>query len=266
MLLSSLLIIEQLISISLFIGGILVTVSGAMYLKWAWTRVKLCTYLENRLKLYRARQFFSGFAGLITGILAFIWSYPFLLDNHINAWQNILVAHSNGSSSAYEILHFGLHIIIGAAICIGCGILGGCCFPMLNFGACLGVAISCSFFPLSLSIPCCMVSTLAGFIPAPFTVVLTITLIFDLDKNQSTSVLLAALASYTVTGGLGGLRQLGNCAWQIAQDIDAVAGGEIQRETEEDGVLERGQRRPSFEIRNEVSSTIFGNTSGSQCS
>jgi H+/Cl- antiporter ClcA len=249
------------------IGGILVTISGAMYLKWSWTRVKLCTYLENSLKFYHARQIFAAFAGLIVGMLAFIWSYPFLLNNHINSWRDVLIAYSNGSS-ACEILHFGLHIIIGVAICIGCGILGGCCFPMLKAGICLGVGISCPFFPLSLSIPCCMVSTLAGFIPAPFTVVLTISLIFNLDKNQSTSVLLAALASYTVTGGLGGLRQLGDCAWQIARDIDAIAG-ELHHdaiEAEEDGALERGQRRPSFEIRNEVSSTIFGSMSGSHCS
>jgi H+/Cl- antiporter ClcA len=186
------------------IGGALVTISGAVYLKWAWTRVKLYTYLENRLKFYRDRQIFAAFAGLIVGMLAFIWSYPILLNNHINSWQNVLIAYSN-ESSAYEILHFSLHIIIGVAICIGCGALGGCCFPMLKAGVCLGVGISCPFSPLSLSVPCCMVSTLAGFIPAPFTVVGTMSLIFDLDRNQSTSVLLAALASYTVTGGLGGL-------------------------------------------------------------
>jgi hypothetical protein len=80
-------------------------------------------------------------------------------------------------------------------------------------------------------------------------------------------VLLAALASYTVSGGLGGPRRLGDCAWQIARDIDAVAG-EVHREAieaEEDGALESGQRPPSFEIRNEVSSTTFGSTSGSHC-
>jgi H+/Cl- antiporter ClcA len=238
-------------------GGCLVTLSGAMYLKWAWTRVKLCNYLESRFHFRYARQLFAGFAGMITGILAIVWSYPFLLDNHINAWQQILVASTNGVQ-ACEILHFGLHVIIGVAVCIGCGILGGCCFPMLNAGVCLGVGISCSFFPMRLSVPCSMASCLTGFVPAPFAMVLTISLIFDLDNNQSTSVLIAGLASYTVTGGLGGLRQLGDCAWRITRDIDAVTDSYHRLEVEPEYGESAGGRRPSFEIRNEIGARIFG--------
>jgi len=215
--------------------------------------------VHERLPIRRARQLFAIFAGLICGILAFVWSHPFLLDNDVNAWQNVLDARSG--SSAYDILHFGLHVIIGVSICIGCGILGGCCFPLLNAGVCLGIGVSCSAFPLPVSIPCCMAACIAGFVPAPFTIVLTISMVFDLDSNQSISVLIAAMSSFTCTGGLGGLRHLAGCAWKLSREVDAAAGepeGELEGVAAE--IEESQQERPQadFEIRQEVSSAIFG--------
>jgi H+/Cl- antiporter ClcA len=124
--------------------GAVVTLAGMMYLKWNWTRVKGCTFLihNQRFKLFvRGRQVFALLAGLICGVLGFLWSFPPLFDNGVNAWQNVLVVSSE-RMSPYEVLHFGFHVLIGVAICTGCGILGGCSFPMLTVGACVGAIFS----------------------------------------------------------------------------------------------------------------------------
>ena len=252
------------------LGGTLVSVTGAMYLKWNWSRVKGCAFLMNneRLPIRRARQIFAAMAGLVCGILGFVWSYPNLFDNSVNAWQGVLNAKANGLS-ALEMLHFGLHIVIGVTICIGCGILSGCIFPMMNAGACLGTSISCHFFPLALSIPCCMASSLAGFVPAPFTIVLTVSMMFDLDANQSTSVLIAVLASFTFTSGLGILPRFGTCAWKVSMEEEEEEQAIVSELEGNDGAsvdMEAEEERPraDYEIRQEISSVIFGSHSNDE--
>jgi H+/Cl- antiporter ClcA len=244
------------------IGGALVSLSGAVYLKWNWTRVRGCAFLmkNERLPIRRSRQIFAVFAGLVVGLLGFMWSYPLLFDNSVNAWQGVLNANAYGLS-ALEILHFALHVIIGVTICLGCGILGGCVFPMFNAGVCVGVRISCHFFPLALAVPCCMAATVSGFVPAPFTIVLTVSMMFDLDANQSTSVLIAALASYTLTGGSGILRRLGACAWKVS--VEGEDAADVSQLEGNDGVSadiegEDDRPRADYEIRQEISSAIFG--------
>lgn len=246
------------------IAGAFVTLGGALYLKWSWSRIKGCAFLmyNERLKFTKARLVFATLAGLICGVLGFVWSYPLLFDNGINAWQNILDAKAAGLS-AYQVAHFGLHVLLGVAVCIGCGILGGCAFPMLSVGACMGAAVSCHFFPLSLSVPCCMAGCISGFLPAPFTTVLTVSMLFNLDANESTSVLLAALASYAVTGGSGMLSRLCTCAWKMTIDEEE----EVAMMLEEDYVrppdVEIQDERPlaDYEIRQEIRSKIFGSPS-----
>ncbi|KAG7359202.1 voltage gated chloride channel [Nitzschia inconspicua] len=246
--------------------GAVVTLSGAMYLKWSWSRAKGCAFLmqNERLKFTRARQVFAVFAGLVCGVLGFVWSYPVLFDNGVNAWQNVLDAKTEGVS-AFEILHFGLHVMIGVAICIGCGILGGCTFPMLSVGACLGAGISCHLFPMALSVPCCMAGCISGFLPAPFTIVLTVSMLFDLDANQSTSVLLSVMASYTVTGGSGMIRRLCACAWtmSIEEEVEIAFSAEDEEEDLTPRDVEIQEERPlaDYEIRQEIQSKIFGNPS-----
>jgi H+/Cl- antiporter ClcA len=246
------------------LSGSIVTLTGVIYLKWSWTRVKGCAFLmyNERLKFTRGRQIFATLGGLICGVLGFVWSYPLLFDNGVNAWQNVLDAKAEGLS-AYEVLHFGLHVMLGIAVCMGCGILGGCAFPMLTVGACLGVGISCHFFPLALSVPCCMAGSISGFLPAPFTTVLTVSVMFNLDPNQCTSVLIATLASYTVTGGSGVVRRLSRCAWKMAieEDMDVLMESEDEDVTPQDVEIQEGRPLADYEIRQEIRSKIFGSPS-----
>jgi H+/Cl- antiporter ClcA len=245
-----------------FLGGAAATLSGAMYLKWNWMRNRGSALLMNNelFQFRRASLLFAVLAGFICGILGFIWSYPPLFENGVNAWQNILEAKSQGST-AFEILHFGLHVVIGVSVCLGCGVLGGCVFPLLNVGTCLGVGISCRFFPMSLSVPCCMASCITGFVPAPFTVVLTISMMFDLDANQSTGVLIASMVSYTLTGGSGAFRRLGEYAWRMPLIEDTAISLDLDGEEGQstDGATHQEERpRADYEIRQEIRSTIFG--------
>jgi H+/Cl- antiporter ClcA len=266
--------LDWLLAIPLgLLSGVIVTLGSLMYLKWNWTRVTGCAFLMNKDRFHvlaiGGQVLFALLAGLICGVLGFLWSYPSLFDNDVNSWQNILpVDASSGGLSPYEVLHFGLHVLMGVTICIGCGILGGCVFPMLSVGACVGVGISCHVFPLALAVPCCMAGCISGFLPAPFTTVLTVSMMFNLDSNQSTSVLLATVASFTVTGGSGLLRRLAAYAWrmslvveeseEVEDDIADLAEVEDEERTPHDIDIQERRRLADYEIRQEISSKIFG--------
>lgn len=112
-----------------------------------------------------------------------------------------------------------------------------------------------------------MAACIAGFVPAPFTIVLTVSMMFNLDGNQSTSVLIAALASYTFTGGSGILRRLAGCAWKMSMEEDEaiVSALEVDDEMNSADVdVEEERPRADYEIRQEISSTIFGSHSNDE--
>jgi hypothetical protein len=108
-----------------------------------------------------------------------------------------------------------------------------------------------------------MAGCVAGFLPAPFTTVLTVSMMFHLDANQSISVLLAMMASFTVTGGSGILRRLAAYAWRMSLDEDIAVVAEIEDEetTTNDIDIQERRRLADYEIRQEIHSKIFGSSS-----
>jgi Voltage gated chloride channel len=194
-----------------------------------------------------------------------------MFENGVNAWQRVVEAkYSSGGMSAYEALHFGLHVIIGLAISAGCGLLGGPVFPMLVVGACVGVSLPSRLVPLNLTLPCCMAASVGAFVPAPFTVISTISLVFRLDTNQSISVFIATMAACTCTGGTGGLRCMFEYVWGVPRLHNAgvgTASPRIGHEPDSTTVNDDeadSERPPSdFEILNGVRSAIFGSPASS---
>jgi H+/Cl- antiporter ClcA len=257
--------IDWLLAIPMgILGGITVILAAALYLKWNWSRCRGCQYLHSRgLMTSIVRQLFVVLAGLVFGMLGVLWSTPPLFENGVNAWQGVVQAHLSGIS-AFEVIHFGLHVIMGLAICLGCGLLGGPVFPMLVVGACLGVSLSSGVVPLNLTLPCCMAASLGGFIPAPFTVISTMSLLFDLDSNQTISVFIATMVASACCGGTGAIRCMGEYVWDLPRlhDVATQNTGWLGHEPEtmamddDDGNRERP---PSdFEILQGVRSALFG--------
>jgi hypothetical protein len=251
------------------LGGITVILATALYLKWNWSRCKGCQYLHRKGWMSPiARQVFVLLAGLVFGMLGIVWSKPPLFENGVNAWQGVVQASLSGMS-AFEGLHFGLHVIMGLAICLGCGILGGPVFPMLVVGSCLGVSMPRSIISLNLSLPCCMGACLGAFVPAPFTVISTISLLFGLDSNQTMSVFIATMAACACSGGTGGILCMGEYVWGIPLlHVEAAQGtpllGHEQESIAMDEEEANDERPPSdFEIIQGIQSALFGNPSPS---
>lgn len=249
------------------LGGVTVIIAGAVYLKWTWFRCRSCQYFHTKGWMSSiVRQMFVVLAGLVFGMLGIIWSQPPLFENGVNAWQGTVEAYFNGISP-FEAIHFGLHVIIGVAICLGCGVLGGPVFPMMVVGACLGVSMPSSIAPLNVSLPCCMAATLGAFIPAPFTVISTISLLFGLDSNQTISVFIATMVACACSGGMGGLRCMGEYVWGIPHLHDEAAQHTVSPGHEEETIAmdeeEANSERPpsDFEILQGIRSALFGSPS-----
>jgi hypothetical protein len=80
--------------------------------------------------------------------------------------------------------------------------------------------------------------------------ILTVSMMFNLDPNQCTSVLITMLASDTVTGGAGIVHRLSRCAWKMATEEDMA----ILVETEyavmpQDVEIQEGRPLADYEIR-----------------
>jgi H+/Cl- antiporter ClcA len=120
--------------------------------------------------------------------------------------------------------------ILGMAISLGWGLVGGNILPMLVAGLCMGLALvkdthddddndvnNCTFLnlPISLTVPCCMAAMVVSICPIPLSMTFGICTVFrfhhasstDGDGNDSVTimgpVMVACLTAWTVTGGTG---------------------------------------------------------------
>jgi H+/Cl- antiporter ClcA len=186
------------------------------------------------------RLVFPTLAGALHGLLALYNPYlvgsgfPFVAD---------LVENRESKKIGWLIM-MAFCKALSMSLSLGFGLVGGPLFPMVFVGLCLGLVFS-SFLPVSLAVPCCMCATVI-FVPIPFTLVFFVAMALSLTVQQMTPIFVATFVAYTVTGGLGIVRRLGE------QRLGVRSLGDDLMIFEEDG--ERSDESVLRQIRN----VIFG--------
>jgi H+/Cl- antiporter ClcA len=113
-------------------------------------------------------------------------------------------ARSGGEAvSAERLLLVAGCKILGLAFSLGFGLVGGHILPVGFIGACIGLAVSSPFIPLSLAVPTFIASSAVSVLPVPFTVVVATASAIVLNPNQIGSVVIAVLVAQAFVNGLG---------------------------------------------------------------
>lgn len=168
-------------------------------------RVKACLALEEKLGAPKwvGRLLFPTLAGALHGLLAI--SNPYLVGSGIPFVADLI--QNRESMKIGWLLLMAFCKALSMSMSLGFGLVGGPLFPMVFVGLCIGLVFS-SLLPVSLAVPCCMCATVI-FVPIPFTLVFYVGMALSLTVQQMTPVFVATFVSYTVTGGLGIVRRLG---------------------------------------------------------
>jgi H+/Cl- antiporter ClcA len=151
---------------------------------------------------------FCTLAGLFHGLLGFYRSPT--TDFGISFVKRAMdsIQSDDNDTTPVSFLLMALVQGLGVSVCIGFGLVGGMFVPMAFVGACIGLAVTSSIFPLSLAVPCCMASCVGATCPTPLTIVLATCLLFNLTGEQMTSVWIATMVAQTLVGGFGILPRL----------------------------------------------------------
>ena len=169
-------------------------------------RIRICELF--RLPYRGHVLLFGTLAGLFHGLLH-VYQSPTtdfgmsFLTNTIDSMQS-----DHNDTSPFSFLLMALVKGLGVSVCIGFGLVGGMFVPMAFVGACIGLAVTSSIFPLSLAVPCCIASCVGALCPAPLTTVLATSLVFHLTGEQMASVWIATMVAQALVGGLGILPRL----------------------------------------------------------
>jgi H+/Cl- antiporter ClcA len=168
-------------------------------------RAKVCQVLEEKLGAPKwiGRVLFPTLAGTLHGLLAI--SNPYLVGSGIPFVAHLI--QNRESIKVGSLVLMALCKAVSMSLSLGFGLVGGPLFPMVFVGLCVGLAFS-SIFPVSLAVPCCACATVI-FVPIPFTLVLYVAMALSLTVPQITPIFIATFVSYTVVGGLGIVRRLG---------------------------------------------------------
>ncbi len=168
-------------------------------------RVQVCNILEEKVGAPKwiGRVLFPTLAGTLHGLLAI--SNPYLVGSGVPFVAQLIENRESIKVGSLVLMAFCK--IVSMSLCLGFGLVGGPLFPMVFVGLCVGLAFS-SIFPVSLAVPCCACATVI-FVPIPFTLVLYVAMALSLTVPQITPVFIATFVSYTVVGGLGIVRRLG---------------------------------------------------------
>ena len=179
-----------------------------------------CCTKCNKYVVWIPKLFLPTLAGAIVGILATYVS-PLTIGNDFT----IFLEDNNGSDD-FRVKPFGTidwtslatSKCLAVSLCLGLGgLLGGPVLPMVFIGKCIGSAISSSastgdvstFVSSNLALPCCVCACVGAILPSPLAIALIVAMEDDgphLDLNQLSSLYLAAVVGYSVTGGFGFLR------------------------------------------------------------
>lgn len=168
-------------------------------------RAKVCEALEEKLGAPKwiGRLLFPTLAGTLHGLLAV--SNPYLVGSGI-PFVTELIENRDSMKIGWLIL-MAFCKALSMSLSLGFGLVGGPLFPMVFVGLCIGLAFS-SIFPVSLAVPCCMCATVI-FVPIPFTLVFFVAMALSLSVQQMTPIFVSTFVAYTITGGLGFVRRLG---------------------------------------------------------
>ena len=168
-------------------------------------RVKVCQVLEEKLGAPKwiGRLLFPTLAGTLHGLLAI--SNPYLVGSGVPFVAQLIQNRESIKVGSLVLMAFCK--TVSMSLSLGFGLVGGPLFPMVFVGLCVGLAFS-SILPVSLAVPCCACATVI-FVPIPFTLVLYVAMALSLTVPQITPVFVSTFVSYTVVGGLGIVRRLG---------------------------------------------------------
>jgi H+/Cl- antiporter ClcA len=193
---------------------------------------------------------FPTIAGLVHGLLGLYFPYAtgtglsFLRD----AWNAAIQKETLLSVS--QLSWTAVVRVVGLSVSLGFGLIGGTVIPTLVVGFCMGLALSLSIssLPLSLVVPCCMAACPVSIFPAPVTAVIAISLLTGCSAEQTGPILIASVVAFTITGGTGVLRRLGN--WQLVSndnDVeDETSGPRLPRGPLSDDEILQGVRSAIF--------------------
>jgi H+/Cl- antiporter ClcA len=209
-------------------------------------RRKACKWLRRRgVPLWVTLLLFTTFAGVFHGLMA-VWC-PYSSTMGLQFLKATWEAAQNRESvlNASDFCWTAVARSASLAIAVGCGFLGGSVLPMIVIGGCVGFSLGLSihWLPLSLTVPCCLAACPVSLCPVPLTATLGVALMLGCSMEESTSVLIACLSSWMLTGGLGFVRSIGE--WAIGLE-GALEDDESVENVSDDEMLRS--------IRN----TIFG--------
>ena len=168
-------------------------------------RAKVCQVLEEKLGAPKwiGRLLFPTLAGALHGLLAI--SNPHLVGSGI-PFVSDLIQNRDSIKTGWLVL-MAFCKAVSMSLSLGFGLVGGPLFPMVFVGLCVGLAFS-SILPVSLAVPCCMCATVI-FVPIPFTLVFYVSMALSLTAQQMTPIFVSTFVAYSITGGLGVVRRLG---------------------------------------------------------
>ena len=202
---------------------------------------------------------FPTLAGLLHGLLSV--ANPFLAGTG----TSFVVRFIQDDFGKLWLAGLALTKVLGMALCLGLGLTGGPLMPLAFSGLCLGIALSTSDFPLCLTVPCCICGTIGAFVPMPFSLVLLVSTILNLSNEQMGPPFVSAFVAFTMTGGTGWVRRLGE------KRLGVVPLQTNNNNTNDDnnGQHGRGDRHIPAHERNEsdydilesIRSTVFGSYS-----
>lgn len=219
-------------------------------------RVASCRILHEQCYLPRwlVQILFPTAAGVLHGLLAMY--NPYLVGSGMPFVRQFLTQDELHPSG--WLIWTALTKTISLSLCLGFGLVGGPLLPMVFVGLCVGLALATLFpvLPTALVVPSCICGTLGSFVPIPLTLVLASTMAFQLTPEQMGPPLVATLTAFTLTGGVGLLRRVG----EERLGVNPTATGDLDSQDwigDEAAYWDR-QRPSDKSVVRGVQSTIFG--------
>jgi H+/Cl- antiporter ClcA len=249
------------IPIGLVCGKFGMLATGLMGL-FRYVRVATCEMLHERLHLPKAFGWilFPALAGAIHGLFT-IW-HPKLAGSGIDFLVSTIQQDVTFSNVPWIMLT-AVSKMVAMALCLGFGMVGGQIFPMIFIGLCLGMGMT-PLVPISLAVPSCMAATLGSFFPAPITLVLYVAFTLSLSVKQIGPVFVATFIAFTLVGGSGVSKKLGEKhLGYVAPEVD-FSRWERQNEGGEEEVFQyealddEEEEKQDEEITREIATAVFG--------
>ena len=191
---------------------------------------------------------FPAVAGLVHGLLSA--AHPYATGTGLaffrHAWN--AAAQKETLLSVGDLCRTACARVLGLSVSLGFGLIGGSILPTVVVGLCVGLALSLSIsvLPLSLAVPCCVAACPVAFLPAPVTAVITVALIMGCSADQTGPILISSLVAFTITGGTGVLRHIGERQFSASAIEDADGPELVPPDPQSDDEILQGVRSAIF--------------------